>query len=302
MWVELTPTKLWGRPIQTPNYNRLAIDLDKGIDDGIANKPKSTPELASKRVKYGNGLFYIFKTASKTIKLKYKLHHSNKDDYMSSRQALVEPMLCGKVKGTNTWIMLNTCHMIDSTYPIVAEKEWVVTYTFKEDFEEFQLCLPFGAIMYYIFVETDKELKLVTPTPLKFGFLGSSVTNMSALYAASSLTAQLYRKLGINSCNLAIPMTNSIVYNKILDIIKIHKEAKWYVLDTMHLCEKNIENAKKLGIKFACIKTRSAKYIFKENYIFELNDPCFNRDHVHLTTAGAVAFVEKLIPLLKEDM
>ncbi len=299
MWTELNPKKLWGRLEQTPDYARLNRSLHDDITDGIANKEKCNATLSSKRLRYSNGLFYIFKTSSKIIKFRYKFHHSNKDDYASARQAVVEPQLCGKLKGTNKWIMLNTSHLIDKTFPIVAEKEWEVTYKFKEDFEEFQFCLPFGGFFYYVKIEAD-NLELKAPTNIVFGFLGSSVTNLSACYAACSLTAQLYRQLGVNTCNLAIPLANSIVYKEILDIIKNKKTIKWYLLDTINICQKNIDKVKALNVKFACVNCRW-KYTFANvNYIFDLDNPCYNRDNLHLTTAGAVAFVDKLLSILKE--
>ena len=300
MWVKLDPKNLWGRLEQTTDYARLNITLHDDITDGVANKEKGTAAASSRRIRYGNGLFYIFKTTSKAIKFKYKFHHSNKDDYATSRQAVVEPQLCGKLKNTNKWIMLNTGHLIDKTYPVVAETEWEVIYKFKEDFEEFQFCLPFGVVFYYIHIEADK-LEIKKPTEIKFGLLGSSVTNMSACYAASSLTSQIYRQIGINTCNLAIPLANSIVYKEILDLIKLKKNIKWYLLDTINLCQKNIDKAKQLNIKFACIACRW-KYNFDVKYIFDLDNPCYNRDNLHLTTAGALAFAEKLIPILQEDL
>lgn len=285
---------------QTQDYSRLSVTLHDDITDGVASKDKCNAALSSKRIKYGNGLFYVFKTTSKTIKFRYKLHHSDRDDYASSRQAMVEPQLCGKLHGGDAWIMLNTGHMIDKTYPVVAETEWEVTYKFKTDFEEFQFCLPFGAVFYYVDIDVD-DLDVKAPTPIKFGLLGSSVTNLSACYAACSLTAQLYRKLGVNSCNLAIPLANSIVYKEILGIISARKDVKWYLLDTINLCQANIDKAIDLGVKFACVRCRW-RYNFDVDYVFKLDNPCYNRDNLHLTTAGAVAFVETLAPILKKDM
>lgn len=302
MWIKLDPTKLWGRPVQYNNYERFNITLDKGIDDGVANKKLGTCEASSKRLRYGNGLFYIFKTKAKNIKFKYKFHHSDKDDYASSRQSVIEPQLCGKLKNSNIWIMLNKSHLLDATYPKIAEKDWIVEYNLTEDFDEFQFCLPFGNIFYYIFMETNESFELISPTNIVFGFLGSSVTNMSGCYACDSLSSQLYRELKINSCNLAIPISNSIVYKKILDFVKNNSQIKWYILDTINTCNKNIENAKNLNIKFACVNCRWNKYKFDVNYIFDFIKPSYNRDHMHLTGAGVIAFIEKLLPILNKEI
>lgn len=303
MWIKLDTNKLWGRPIQYDNYKRIDISLNKGLVDGIVNKENANFEASTKRLSYANGLFYIFKTKSKKIKIKYKYHHSNKHDFYFSRQAIVEPQLCGKLENGD-WIMLNKMHTTDKFFPDCAEKEYTITYAFSEDFNEFQLCLPYGSVFYYIYIDSDKPLSLIDPLNVKFGFLGSSITSFIGTFASCSLPSQIYRKLNINVCNLAIPMTNTLCYDSIISFIDTHPNIIWYLGDIMHLSKKALERGLAHNIKTACINARvSEEYKSdKINYIFNFTDPTYNRDHLHLTSAGTVAYVNQLIPILKEDL
>ena len=122
--------------------------------------------------------------------------------------------------------MLNRMHMYDKFFPEGAEKDHVIKYNFNEEFSEFQLCLPYGSVFYYIEVESEDEIKLIPPQPIKFGFLGSSIGSFIGAYACCLLPAQLYRNLGINSCNLSIPMTNSAIYDDVLNFVKTNNQIK----------------------------------------------------------------------------
>ena len=110
--------------------------------------------------------------------------------------------------------MLNTRHALCDSYPRMAEKTHIIKYKLldRESFTEFQFCLPCGVRTLSVEIASDSKIEIISPLKVSFIFLGSSVTNMSAINACSSLTAQLYRELGINCCNLAIAVTNSIAY------------------------------------------------------------------------------------------
>jgi len=304
MWTKLNPKMLWGRPVQFDNYKRVDIQLKKGLTQGIVKKELANFEASTKRLSYANGLFYVFKTKAKHLEFKYKYHHSNKHDFYLARQAIVEPQLCGKSKETEKWILLNRMHINDQYFPGGAEKEYTIKYTFTEDFSEFQFCLPFGSVFYYIETLSESKIELIKPAEVKFGFLGSSIGSFIGTYACCLIPSQLYRELGINSCNLSIPMTNSAIYDDVLCFVKSKQDIKWYLIDTMHMTLEGFNRLKNFNIKTACINARVvANYKFPNtNYIFEFDNPIYHRDHLHLTSAGAYAFILSLIPLLKEDL
>ena len=303
MEIKLDPKKLWGRLKKFDNYNRTDIILKHGLIEGVVDKNKANYEASTKRLSYSMGLFYIFKYEGKSITLRFKYHHSNKDDFYMARSSIVDLQLLGKRKTDGIWIMLNRMHMTDKLFPNCAEQEYKITYNFTEDFDEFQLCLPYGSVYYYIFASTETPIKLIEPTTIQLGILGSSITSLVGTPACASIPSQLYRELKINSCTLAIPMTNSAIYDEILNTVK-NTTIKWYLTDTMHMCQEALDRISKFNIKIACINARVfPKYKFENtNYIFNFDNPLYYRDHLHLTTFGAYAFIQALIPLIKEDL
>ena len=70
------------------------------------------------------------------------------------------------------------------------------------------------------------------------------------------------------------------------------------------MTEEGFNRLKKFNIQQACINARVVSNFKFPNtkYIFDFDNPIYNRDHLHLTSAGTYAFVQKLIPLLKEDL
>ncbi len=295
MWTTLDPKKLFGSLI-TPgksNYNR--IDLQKATKN-----PKHEYIL-----KYNPGCFFVIKTKTNILKVKYTVHYSNKCREYYPLKWATEVIIFAKID--DNWEILNHWHdSINLDTMLVDNNEESSTREFEISFnvsrkkpELFQICLPSQGRIESIAVSSDSEVEQLYVRP-KVAFLGSSIAACTSMSASHSFSAMAYRKYGVNIINCGISGDHTFNCRELMDLL-LKTDLKLVIVDILHISEKTLLKYLKNSKCIYYVVTPAAaqyerfdilKYINKEDIAKVTGEG--HMDITHLNSAGISYYLSQL--------
>lgn len=199
---------IWGRVDNSiKNYHRLDL------------KVHPSREHMRKILQYTPGLFCLFKTKTDKLTVRYKVHFSS-THYVLPIKSKVEPVILGLDK-QGMWRMLNYIHVFDTKLEgkIQPDSDLKFSVDVDGDYEMFQMCFPTAARMLKLNIESGGNLEFIKPKPIRFVFIGSSVSQDNYSSNHMNICPYVFRKYGINIGTLGVSGYHTFVCPELVKAI-----------------------------------------------------------------------------------
>lgn len=222
--------KVMGRIETANNYNRLNIELYDKHAQGV--------------LRYNCGLFVVFKSKSKKIKVKYTVY-AYSSTFNITQKLKNEVELLGKCNGE--WELLNEITPFGNPVDVVKDGKghdriFELTYNVENPYDEYQLCFPSLGRIQRIIIESSDRVEYIKK-PLKYIFMGSSVAQVSNDTSHGNICCYLYRHYGINTATVGISGHNTLNFKEMIDRLKSFKSNQLILMDNVRTSLEEYEYA-----------------------------------------------------------
>lgn len=282
--------------------------MGKAKSDGTFYRinQKSENPHHDKILRFGCGLYFVFKTESKSFNIKYKCHFSDnlQNHIRFTKKNFVECSVMGFDQKSNEWYYLNT---LNAFGPLDGKSDGMFYTELKicQNYDKYQVCLPENGVSYDFIIESEK--------PIEFEYkknevilIGSSIAQFCNDCNQMNLCAYMYRTYGVNVATLGISNYHTFHNKKIIEFLKTQSDKKLIVVDLEHVHYDEYTYAKnnlnKLNfIVIDSIVTNTCKQLKKVNSEIKSFQPpgSWMYDARHLNDYGIVEYSKKIINVIK---
>ena len=296
MEFKFNPCMLMGRISQQNNFYRYY---------GVSDNPH-----ADKNIRYDSGVFFVFRTKSNSIQLKYKCHfHSN---YIrSSKKNKVECTVLGFNQKNNRWDYLNE---LNGFYPYEcnSDTDWITTSIVdlsNRKFDKFQVCLPQEGIITDLIILSDEPVEFAHKRP-QIVLIRSSIACTSNDCSHMRIPPYMYRKYGMSVASIGISKYHTFHNMNLMKEISSDKysDMTFVVMDLEHVSNDQYKSVRQIlnkqNFKFAVIDSAHTNTCRRLSSIYpEINSfipPCdWLCDCRHLNDYGVVEYSKLLVNITK---
>lgn len=193
---------------------------------------KSEMPYHDRVLKYGCGLYFVFKTESTNIKIRYKCHFAD-HPVRFSKKHMVECSVMGYDKTLGEWYYMNTLNGFKPTNG-KSDTVFEVDFAVTRQFDKYQVCLPENGISYDYEIESDKPIEYEY-TNNSIILVGSSVAQFCNDCNHMNLCAYMYRQYGLNVATVGISSCHTFQNLVLMNFLKQQKDKMFLVVDVEHV-------------------------------------------------------------------